>query len=167
MNDTPAASADSARLAELGYESHFKREMSPWANFSLGFTYLSPVVSTYTLFGIALALGGPPMIWASSSPVSASSWSRWSSARSSRSTPSRAASTRGHAGCGARRWAWMTGWVYMLALLVTITSVAYGAGPYIAIDSRLHATVNTTVVCALAVIVVATLINYAGTKALC
>jgi len=37
--------------------------MSPWANFSLGFTYLSPVVSTYTLFAVALADGGPPMIW--------------------------------------------------------------------------------------------------------
>ncbi len=28
--------------------------MSMWANFSLGFTYLSPVVATYTLFGIAV-----------------------------------------------------------------------------------------------------------------
>jgi len=27
---------------------------SPWADFSLGFTYLSPVVGTYTAFGIAL-----------------------------------------------------------------------------------------------------------------
>ncbi len=37
--------------------------MSPWANFSLGFTYLSPVVGVYTLFAFALATGGPPMIW--------------------------------------------------------------------------------------------------------
>ena len=32
--------------------------MSPWANFSLGFTYLSPVVGIYTLFAIALAPAG-------------------------------------------------------------------------------------------------------------
>ena len=37
--------------------------MSPWANFSLGFTYLSPVVGVYTLFAFALAMAGPPMIW--------------------------------------------------------------------------------------------------------
>ncbi|MDT7787910.1 MAG: hypothetical protein QOF58_6329, partial [Pseudonocardiales bacterium] len=49
------------RLKDLGYTSEFRRDMSPWANFSLGFTYLSPVVSTYTLFGTALMLGGPPM----------------------------------------------------------------------------------------------------------
>ena len=34
----------------LGYQSEFKREMGPWANFALGFTYLSPVVGVYTLF---------------------------------------------------------------------------------------------------------------------
>ena len=54
---------DAAHLHALGYESEFKRDMSPWANFSLGFTYLSPVVGVYTLFAYALATGGPPMIW--------------------------------------------------------------------------------------------------------
>ena len=53
---------DEAHLHALGYKSEFKREMSPWANFSLGFTYLSPVVGVYTLFAYALATGGPPMI---------------------------------------------------------------------------------------------------------
>src|SRR3954447_3376572 len=55
--------SDDAHLAALGYTSEFKRDMSLWANFSLGFTYLSPVVGIYTLFGFALATGGPPMIW--------------------------------------------------------------------------------------------------------
>ena len=54
---------DAAHLHALGYTSEFKRDMSPWANFSLGFTYLSPVVGVYTLFAYALATGGPPMIW--------------------------------------------------------------------------------------------------------
>jgi amino acid transporter len=54
---------ESARLEALGYTSEFKREMSMWANFSLGFTYLSPVVATYTLLAIAVSTGGPPMIW--------------------------------------------------------------------------------------------------------
>ena len=54
---------DASHLQALGYESEFKREMSPWANFSLGFTYLSPVVGVYTLFAFALATGGPPMIF--------------------------------------------------------------------------------------------------------
>ena len=54
---------DAAHLSALGYKSEFKRDMSPWANFSLGFTYLSPVVGIYTVFAFALATGGPPMFW--------------------------------------------------------------------------------------------------------
>ncbi|MGI5352035.1 APC family permease [Streptomyces sp. CA-250714] len=146
--------------------TEFRKEMGPWANFALGFTYLSPVVSTYTLFGSALAEGGPPMIWAfllagcgqflvalvfgevvAQFPIAGGvyPWARrlW-----------------------GMRWAWMTGWVYMWALLVTITSVAYGAGPYIAILLGFDSTVHTTVICTVCLIVVSALINYAGTKAL-
>ncbi|QKW11149.1 amino acid permease [Streptomyces sp. NA04227] len=140
--------------------------MGPWANFALGFTYLSPVVSTYTLFGTALAEGGPPMIWAfvlagagqflvalvfgevvAQYPIAGGvyPWARrlW-----------------------GKRWAWMTGWVYMWALLVTITSVAYGAGPYIAILFGFDPTVHTTVLCTVVLILVAIVINYAGTRVL-
>lgn len=33
--------------------------MSLWANFALGFTYLSPLVGVYSLFALAMAAGGP------------------------------------------------------------------------------------------------------------
>src|SRR5690606_1458521 len=122
---------DEERLSALGYTSEFRRDMSLWANFSLGFTYLSPVVGIYSLFAASLAVGGPPMIWSllivgagqflvalvfgeivSQYPLTGGIylWARrlW-----------------------GRRWAWMTGWVYLVALLVTIASVAYGAGPYL------------------------------------
>lgn len=58
-----APDADAERLATLGYTSEFKRDMSLWANFSLGFTYLSPVVGVYTLFASSLKTAGPPMVW--------------------------------------------------------------------------------------------------------
>jgi amino acid transporter len=55
--------ADIAQLKALGYSSNFDRSMTELENFSLGFTYLSPVVGVYTLFASALAAGGPPMFW--------------------------------------------------------------------------------------------------------
>jgi amino acid transporter len=160
------AGADAAHLRSLGYETRFRREMSLWANFSLGFTYLSPVVGIYTLFAFALATGGPPMIWSllvvgvgqllvalvfgevvSQYPIAGGvyPWARrlW-----------------------GRRWAWMTGWVYLVALLVTIASVTYGAGPYLAAFVGLESGVATTVGSALVMIVLATLINLAGTRVL-
>jgi hypothetical protein len=61
--DGTADDEDQAQLEALGFQSDFKRDMSPWANFSLGFTYLSPVVGIYTVFAFALSAAGPPMIW--------------------------------------------------------------------------------------------------------
>lgn len=155
---------DAAALAALGYTSEYRREMSPWGNFALGFTYLSPVVGVYTLFGFALGTGGPPMIWSlviagvgqllvalvfgevvSQFPVSGGiyPWARrlW-----------------------GRRWAWMAGWVYTLALLATIASVSYGAGPFVAMILGVEPSTTSTVLCALAVIVIATLLNLGGTR---
>ncbi|MBO9520604.1 MAG: amino acid permease [Nocardioidaceae bacterium] len=162
----PQPHDDAAHLQALGYESEFKRDMSPWANFSLGFTYLSPVVGVYTLFAFALATGGPPMIWSflivgggqflvalvfsevvAQYPVAGGvyPWARrlW-----------------------GRRYAWMTGWVYLVALLVTIASVVYGAGPYLASVFGFEPTVDHTIVAALVLLALATAINFMGTKVL-
>ncbi len=157
---------EAARLEALGYTSEFKREMSMWANFSLGFTYLSPVVATYTLFGIAVATGGPPMIWwlvivgigqflvalvfgevVSQFPVAGGvyPWARrlW-----------------------GRRWAWMTGWVYLVALLTTIAGVVYGAGPYLAALLGFDPGTTSTIICAEIMLAIALALNMLGTRVL-
>ena len=46
---------DGEHLAVLGYEDSFNRSMTLWANFALGFTYLSPLVGVYSLFAVAMA----------------------------------------------------------------------------------------------------------------
>lgn len=158
--------SDDAHLAALGYESEFRRDMSPWANFSLGFTYLSPVVGIYTVFAISLALAGPPMIWSlvlvgigqflvalvfseivAQFPVAGGvyPWARrlW-----------------------GKKYAWMTGWVYMIALFTTIASVTYTAGFYVAPVLGIDASTNTVVLCGIATIVLATVINFLGTRVL-
>ncbi|MGH9756431.1 MAG: amino acid permease, partial [Candidatus Acidiferrales bacterium] len=111
---------DSAQLAALGYHSKFDRTMSLWENFSLGFTYLSPVVGVYSVFALAVTSAGPPMLWnyvlvglgqllvclifgeiVSQFPISGGiyPWSRR---------------------LVGKRWAWMAGWVYLWALCTTI-----------------------------------------------
>lgn len=157
---------DAAHLASLGYESEFRRDMSPWANFSLGFTYLSPVVGVYTLFAYALAQGGPPMIWSliicglgqllvalvfseivAQFPVAGGvyPWARrlW-----------------------GRKYAWMTGWVYLIALFVTIASVVYGAGPFLSEVLGFEVSVDSTILCAIVILALSTIINFLGTKVL-
>ena len=169
MTNHPVSSpvdVDAQRLASLGYKSEFKRDMSLWANFALGFTYLSPVVGIYTLFASSLMLGGPPMIWAlliagvgqllvalvfgeivSQFPLAGGvyPWARrlW-----------------------GRKWAWMTGWVYVMAMFSTIAGVAYGAAPYTASVVGFEPTTGANVICALVILAIATVINMMGTKVL-
>lgn len=159
---------DAAHLASLGYsyDTTFKREMSFWGNVSLGFTYLSPIAGVYSMFAISLGTAGPPMAWAlvialvgqffvalifgevvSNYPVAGGvyPWSRrlW-----------------------GRKWAWMNGWIYVVALVGTIAAVAYGAAPFV--GSVFGATLDAggIVIIALGTLVIATFLNFMGTKVL-
>ena len=157
---------EDAHLAQLGHSSDYKREMGLLGNFSLGFTYLSPVVGIYSLFGYALATGGGAMIWAvviagvgqllvalvfgevvSQYPLSGGiyPWTRrlW-----------------------GRKWSWMAGWIYMVALLITIASVTYGAGPFVAMLFGIEPSAGITVACAVALILLVGGLNWGGTALL-
>jgi amino acid transporter len=157
---------DAGQLAALGVKSEFKREMGLWGNFALGFTYLSPVVGVYTLFAYALATAGPAMFWAfplvgfgqllvafifsevvSQYPVAGGiyPWARrlW-----------------------GRKYAWMTGWVYLWALLATIAAVAYGSGTYFSALIGVTPTSGSIALAALLILAVATIFNYFGTRVL-
>jgi amino acid transporter len=163
---TAVADSDAEQLRKLGYTSNFNRSMSLWENFALGFTYLSPVVGVYTLFGLCLAAGGPPMFWAyllvgcgqllvclifgevvSQFPISGGvyPWARR---------------------LVGKKWAWMVGWIYSIALCVTIAAVAVGAGPYLAAMLGFEPSNNTNIVIALVLTLFATLVNLSGTKVL-
>ena len=68
---TPAAavSEDDARLASLGYQPQLNRVLGLFANFSVAFTYLSPMVGIYSLFVLGVGTGGPAYLWLTILPV--------------------------------------------------------------------------------------------------
>ena len=157
---------DDAQLHSLGYESHFDRSMSVWENFALGFTYLSPVVGVYTIFGTAFVAGGPPMWWTyllvgigqmmvclvfgeivSQFPISGGlyPWARR---------------------LYGKRWAWMAGWIYGWALFVTLAAIATGAAPFIAELFGIEATPVVATAIALVLIACTTVLNLSGTRLL-
>lgn len=166
LDKSAALDADAEQLKALGYTSNFDRSMSLWQNFALGFTYLSPVVGVYTLFGLCLAAGGPPMFWSyllvgmgqmlvclvfcevvSQYPISGGvyPWARR---------------------LVGKKWAWMVGWIYAISLCVTVAAVALGAGPYIANLLGFESTPITNTLVALTLTAIATLLNLSGTQLL-
>jgi len=163
----PAASdGASDQLRALGYATRFDRTMTVSQNFALGFTYLSPVCGVYAMFAFGLSTGGPPMVWSyviagvgqmlvalifgeivSQFPITGGlyPWAR-------RLT--------------GMRWAWMTGWIYGWALFTTIAAVAVGGGPFLAVLLGLRPTPGSTAILALALVLLSTAVNLAGTKLL-
>jgi hypothetical protein len=50
-------------LARFGYKQQLQRTLSLFSTFGLAFSYISPVVGVYTLFGFGLTSSGPIFIW--------------------------------------------------------------------------------------------------------
>jgi amino acid transporter len=140
--------------------------MSKWENFSLGFTYLSPVVGVYTIFASAFVAGGPPMWWTyilvglgqllvclifgeivSQFPISGGlyPWARR---------------------LMGKRWAWMAGWIYAWALCCTMAGAATGVAPFLAQLGNVPSTPLATTIIALVLIAVSTALNLSGTRLL-
>ncbi len=165
-NSASPVDRDAEQLKALGYTSNFDRTMSKWENFSLGFTYLSPVVGVYTIFTSAFVAGGPPMWWTyllvglgqlmvclvfgeivSQFPISGGlyPWARR---------------------LVGKRWAWMAGWVYFWALCCTMAGAATGVAPFLAQLFGVESTPLATTLIALALIVLTTFLNLSGTRLL-
>jgi amino acid transporter len=155
---------DAEHLAVLGYNDSFKRSMSFWANFALGFTYLSPLVGVYSLFAVALSVAGPPSIFwilivgggqllvslvfgevVSQFPISGGiyPWARrlW-----------------------GKRYAWMAAWVYIWAMIVTITAVADYGSFFLSSLLDISPTRESELILTLLMLGVALALNFAGTK---
>lgn len=155
---------DETHLRKLGYEGHFNRSLSLWGTFALGFTYLSPLVGVYSLFAYGISLGGPPSVFwivivgcgqllvaivfgevVSQYPIAGGiyPWVRRLSGRYP---------------------AWIAAWVYIWAVIVTVTSVAeYGTG-FLASLFDLPSTKALTLLLTVAFLVVALIVNLSGTK---
>ena len=66
---TAATDDDDARLEGLGYTPQLNRVLGLFSNFSVAFTYLSPIVGVFSLFTIGLGIAGPGYIWTLWLPV--------------------------------------------------------------------------------------------------
>ncbi|HEX3782247.1 MAG TPA: APC family permease [Pseudonocardiaceae bacterium] len=166
-----AAEADAAHLERLGYKQELHRVLGLFDNFSIAFSYLSPMVGVYSLFVLGVGAAGPRYIWlmlpvvgfmllvalvfgelASHYPVAGALYQY------------------GKRSVGAG-YGWWVGWIYGLALLVTVASVDTGIVSYLttlinnlfgtSLDPSSHGTI---LIITVALIVIQTLLNTVGAK---
>lgn len=122
MKNSPAT--DNSDLASFGYRQELKRTMGSFSSFAAGFSYISILTGLFQMFHLGYGVAGPAFFWtwpfvlggqllvalcfaelASRFPLSGGVY-QW-------------AKFTGNAFLG-----WMTGWIYLACLIVTIGAVA-------------------------------------------
>lgn len=144
-----------------------RREFTFRSTFSLAFAFISPIIGLYTIFALALGTAGPSF-WLGFSIVLAGQFlvalvlgelaSRWPKTGGLyKWTQALAGPTAG----------WAAGWAYVWTLIVLITAQCYAAAPFFTSLVGIEAPSSAGLIAiAGAVLMVATLVNILGPKAL-
>ncbi len=122
MKDSPVT--DNSDLASFGYRQELQRSMGSFSSFAAGFSYISILTGLFQMFHLGYGVAGPGFFWtwpfvlvgqflvalcfaelASRFPLSGGvyQWAKFT---------------------GNPFFGWMTGWIYLACLVVTLAAVA-------------------------------------------
>jgi amino acid transporter len=144
-----------------------RREFSLWSAFAFAFAFISPIVSLYGIFGLALSAAGPSFWWGFLlvfggqflvALVFATLVSRWPLEGSIYQWSRRLLGTT---------YGWFAGWVYMWTLVIAMATVALGASGFIAnILGMEEPSGGTLAMIAVVILLAGTAVNLVGRRAL-
>jgi amino acid transporter len=167
----PMLDDDDTRLESLGYRPQLNRVLGLFSNFSVAFTYLSPMVGIFTLFSLGLATGGPAYIWLTFIPVAGMLLVALVFGELASHYPISGALYQYSKYTVGRKYGWFVGWFYGIALLVTVAAVDTGVVIYaVALGKDLfHWNFNpdshgTILVVSLGLLAIQTTLNTVGAK---
>ncbi len=129
--EAAALSEDDARLASLGYRPQLNRVLGLFANFSVAFTYLSPMVGIYSLFLLGVGTGGPAYVWLTWLPVAGMVFVAMVFGELASHYPVAGALYQYSKNSVGPGYGWFVGWFYGIALLVTVAAVDTGVVSYV------------------------------------
>jgi amino acid transporter len=172
MNQSPETIGDDdARLASLGYEPQLRRVLGLFGNFSVAFTYLSPMVGIYSLFVLGVGAGGPVYVWLNWIPVAGMLLVALVFGELASHYPVAGALYQYSKFSVGPGYGWFVGWFYGFALLITVASVDTGVVAYASalthnwfgwnLDPADHLTI---LVITVVLLVIQTLLNITGAQ---
>ncbi len=164
-------SDDDSRLEGLGYKPQLNRVLGLFANFSVAFTYLSPMVGIYSLFLLGVGTGGPAYLWLLAIPVAGMLLVALVFGELASHYPVAGALYQYSKFSVGPRFGWFVGWFYGIALLVTVAAVDTGVVGYVTalthnwfgwnLNPESHGTI---LVITLVLLAIQTTLNITGTK---
>jgi len=123
-DESPAEAArDEADLAQFGYKQELRRSLGVFSSFAVAFSYISPSTGIFTLFALGLTTVGGVFIWswpivAIGQFIIALGWAELSS-----HYPVAGSVFQWTKYLSGKTYSWFTGWVYLFAGILTVTSV--------------------------------------------
>jgi amino acid transporter len=123
--------SEDARLASLGYKPQLNRVLGLFANFSVAFTYLSPMVGIYSLFVLGVAAAGPAYVWLTWIPVIGMLFVALVFGELASHYPVSGALYQYSKFSVGPAYGWFVGWFYGIALLITVAAVDTGVVSYV------------------------------------
>src|SRR3954452_5827407 len=173
MTTTPQVDRDTERLESLGYRQELSRVLGFFDNFSVAFTYLSPMVGIFSLFVLGVGTAGPAYIWLMPIVVIGMLFVALVFGELGSHYPVAGALYQYSKFTVGPAYGWWVGWFYGVALLLTVASVDSGVAPYVAslsnnwfntsLDATKHSTIVIITLCLLAV---QTTVNIVGARAM-
>ncbi len=171
MPATAKSGGEDARLTALGYRPELSRVLSLFDNFSVAFSYLSPMVGIYSLYTLGLGTGGPRYIWTIPVVVALMMLVALVFGELASEYPLSGALYQYGKYTVGPRYGWFIGWIYGFALLATVASVDSGAVSYVTSlanvwlgtrwDPANHATIFAI---AGSIIVLSAILNWTGAR---
>ncbi|MFJ3957956.1 APC family permease [Arthrobacter sp. NPDC090010] len=123
-----APPADEDELAGYGYQQELKRSLSLWSVFALGFATISPVVGIYAVVQLGFVFTGPQWIWAVLVAFIGQFFVAIVYAQLSSQFPMTGGVYQWVRRLAGPRLGWLTGWVYLVAAIASLSTVAYLGG---------------------------------------
>lgn len=174
MKDAPVT--DNNDLASFGYRQELKRSMGSFSSFAAGFSYISILTGLFQMFHLGYGVAGPAFFW---------TWPFVLVGQLLVALCFAELASRFPLSGGVYQWAkftgnpflgWMTGWIYLACLIVTIGAVAMALQVSLPQISSSFQVIGTTddaksvainaILLGSILIVISTIINVRGIKLL-
>lgn len=156
--------SDDARLRELGYKPQFQRVLGLFGDFSLGYSYMSPIAGFYALFGYALVSAGPSFFWTMPLVLAGHTLVALVFAESASQYPIAGGVYQWARRLAGLRFGFLTGWMYLLALIGTIAGLAAGVAPYLGPLLGIESGPIFNAIAGIGMVALAAIFNLMGTK---
>lgn len=117
------AARDSADLAKFGYKQELKRALGTFSSFAVAFSYISPSTGIFTLFALGLGFVGPYFFWSWPLVFLGQFLIALNFAELSSHFPVAGSVYQWTKYLSGRRYAWISGWIYLAAGVLTVTAV--------------------------------------------